>query len=722
MMSHGSAPGRHTVIEAPELSGGARSRSSRDAGAPDAPSPRFLARIFGSFEIVDRLTGTPVAIRSRKATALIAYLAVSVGQAISRDRATGLLWGDRGEEQARASLRQALTELRATTLGIAGALRVDRREIALVPGLVETQLEELTSLAVEGGLAQLTPAVDRTDGRPLADLDGIDNDFNAWLLVERERKIGQLRTLLLDQIQSVQSDEVGYGRPIVASLQRIDPADEAAARAGLELDSLAGDLAGLHRRYRALERTLKEEYDTVPSPQTQDVFRRLTAMRPVSNSVAASATGPLTVAPTTFHPQPAPGGIEPPVVLVLPIELVGGDNEDMLLAQVCASEIETALGGVADLRVLSVPEPSIGRLEAAQSSSISSYSLKGSMRPTGKLLHLTWRLVRLSDGMVAWSRKSSLGRFGLGEAMDDVVAQAAGAVMPVVERDLTHRIATGEQGAETAYSLYLRGRTISLSSSSLDHSREAAALFEQAVARDPNLVNAHLSLARLYNTDFHERIAGHDPMPLRKRAFDLYSHAARISPTSALARAGMGWCYMRRADLRQANAKFEEALELCPNHADCLNELGVAYTHIGDLDHAGDLLRRAFELNPFPPDEYFSDMGVLMLFLGDHDGAEGQFEVSRHEALHYRAFRLANRALMGSYRGVEQAADEVRAGFRGIWQGMLPMTDRNIYESVLLYSPIHHQAGRDLFRDGLIAGGFRARPCRSADRYRALSG
>lgn len=702
MMSHGSAPGRQAVIEAPEPSGAARQRAPHGGGPPDAP-PRFLARTFGSFEIIDRLTGSAVTIRSRKATALIAYLAVSPGQTITRDRATGLLWGDRGEEQARASLRQALTELRATTLGLAGALRVDRREIALVPGVVETELEELASLATEGGLAQLTPAVDRAEGRPLADLDGIDNDFNAWLLVERGRKLDQFRTLLLDQLQSVQPDEVGYGRPIIASLQRIDPADEVAARAGLELDSLAGDLAGLHRRYRALERTLKEEYDAVPSPQTQDLFRRLTAMRPIASTVTAA--GPLTVAPTTFHPQPAPSGIEPPVVLVLPIELVGGDTEDMLLAQVCASEIETALGGVADLRVLSVPEPSIERLEAAQSSSISSYSLKGSMRPTGKLLHLTWRLVRLSDGMVAWSRKSSLGRFGLGEAMDDVVAQAAGAVMPVVERDLTHRIATGEQGAETAYSLYLRGRTISLSSSSLDQSREAAILFEQAVSRDPNLVNAHLSLARLYNTDFHERIAGHDPVPLRKRAFELYSHAARIAPTSALARAGMGWCYMRRTDLRQANAKFEEALELCPNHADCLNELGVAYTHMGDLDHAGDLLRRAFELNPFPPDEYFSDMGVLMLFLGDHDGAEGQFEVSRHEALHYRAFRLANRALMGSWRGMEQAADELRAGFRDIWQGMLPMTDRNIYESVLLYSPIHHQAGRDLFRDGLIAAG-----------------
>jgi tetratricopeptide (TPR) repeat protein len=307
--------------------------------------------------------------------------------------------------------------------------------------------------------------------------------------------------------------------------------------------------------------------------------------------------------------------------------------------------------------------------------------------------------------MVAWSRKSSLGRFGLAEAMDDVVAQAAGAVMPVVERDLTHRIATGEQGAETAYSLYLRGRTISLSSNSLEHSREAAALFEQAVARDPNLVNAHLSLARLYNTDFHERIAGHDPSPLRKRAFDLYAHAARIAPTSALARAGMGWCYLRRADLRQALTRFEEALQLCPNHADCLNELGVAYSLMGDLDRAGDLLRRAFELNPFPPDEYFSDMGVLMLFRGEHEAAEGQFEVSRHVALHYRAFRLANHALIGPFPGMAQAVDTLRADFRGIWQSEAPMVDRDIFDTVLLYSTVQYPAGRELFRKGLIAAG-----------------
>ena len=57
--------------------------------------------------------GQTVAISSKKARALLGYLALREGTAISRGALTGLLWGDRSEGQARASLRQALSELRA---------------------------------------------------------------------------------------------------------------------------------------------------------------------------------------------------------------------------------------------------------------------------------------------------------------------------------------------------------------------------------------------------------------------------------------------------------------------------------------------------------------------------------------------------------------------------------------------------------------------------------
>jgi hypothetical protein len=56
--------------------------------------------------------GTGLTITSKKARALLAYLALRPGQRHSRDHVAGLLWGDVDEAQARQSLRQTLLSLR----------------------------------------------------------------------------------------------------------------------------------------------------------------------------------------------------------------------------------------------------------------------------------------------------------------------------------------------------------------------------------------------------------------------------------------------------------------------------------------------------------------------------------------------------------------------------------------------------------------------------------
>lgn len=68
-------------------------------------------KIFGRFRIEDDL-GHEIPIKSKKARALLAYLALPTGKPRSREELMALLWSDRGDEQARASLRQALSGLR----------------------------------------------------------------------------------------------------------------------------------------------------------------------------------------------------------------------------------------------------------------------------------------------------------------------------------------------------------------------------------------------------------------------------------------------------------------------------------------------------------------------------------------------------------------------------------------------------------------------------------
>jgi len=67
--------------------------------------------LFGGFSLAGA-DGAEIPLKSQKAKALLAYLALPPGKSRSRDQIMALLWSDRGEAQARASLRQVLAGLR----------------------------------------------------------------------------------------------------------------------------------------------------------------------------------------------------------------------------------------------------------------------------------------------------------------------------------------------------------------------------------------------------------------------------------------------------------------------------------------------------------------------------------------------------------------------------------------------------------------------------------
>ena len=94
--------------------------------------------------------------KSRKTRALLAVIALSKGP-VSRTRLTDLLWGDRGEDQARASLRQALYELRMLASG--GYLKSDRESVALGPKRLATDLAEIQRLIDERDMDALAEAL-----------------------------------------------------------------------------------------------------------------------------------------------------------------------------------------------------------------------------------------------------------------------------------------------------------------------------------------------------------------------------------------------------------------------------------------------------------------------------------------------------------------------------------------------------------------------------------
>jgi TolB-like protein len=96
----------------------------------------YRMNLFGAFSLTGP-GGVDVPLTSARAKALLAYLSQSPGMRRSRVEIMTLLWSDRAEAQARASLRQVLHGLRKE-LGERGAaiLQIDADWVGLAPGTI----------------------------------------------------------------------------------------------------------------------------------------------------------------------------------------------------------------------------------------------------------------------------------------------------------------------------------------------------------------------------------------------------------------------------------------------------------------------------------------------------------------------------------------------------------------------------------------------------------
>src|SRR5687768_9356155 len=114
--------------------------------------------LLGGFEL--RLPGGEVVDLGQKDRALLAILALPAGTTHSRDKLASLLWSDRGEQQARDSLKHALTKLRQCLPSASeGPIVADRLSARLDPAAVTIDVADFERLVRDGTPAALERAM-----------------------------------------------------------------------------------------------------------------------------------------------------------------------------------------------------------------------------------------------------------------------------------------------------------------------------------------------------------------------------------------------------------------------------------------------------------------------------------------------------------------------------------------------------------------------------------
>src|SRR5205823_9039777 len=128
------------------------------------PPARLRLRLLGRFGISgDDGIADSIRLPTRKARALIAYLAMSPEQAATREELATLLWGGCSDQQARQSLRQALASLRKE-LRSSHVFTADTAVVRLQPGLWSVDAREFEDLSTSSDPEDLARAAGLFDG------------------------------------------------------------------------------------------------------------------------------------------------------------------------------------------------------------------------------------------------------------------------------------------------------------------------------------------------------------------------------------------------------------------------------------------------------------------------------------------------------------------------------------------------------------------------------
>ena len=220
--------------------------------------------------------GAPLRVDTRKATALLAYLAVTGGPQ-ARDLLVELLWPDTDPDRGRSALRRTLSTLRSA-LGQRW-LAVTRSAVALDVGPDAIDVRRFRRLAAAAGgrsaaIACLSEAVALHRGDLLAGFGLRDSVvFDDWQRSATAELRGELE-LALDRLVAALAEAGRSGEAIPHAQRRLalDPIHEPAHRALILLYAATGHRAEALNQYRECVRVLDRELGVRPLSETSDLY------------------------------------------------------------------------------------------------------------------------------------------------------------------------------------------------------------------------------------------------------------------------------------------------------------------------------------------------------------------------------------------------------------------------------------------------------------------
>jgi TolB-like protein/Flp pilus assembly protein TadD len=568
--------------------------------------------MLGDFHARDT-AGRKIAIAGTKAALLLGCLALRPGETYSREKLMGLLWSDRGESQARGSLRQALWALRRALERFEPCpLIVDGETLALDPAAVETDIITFESLVGEASPQALKSAVTLYRGKLLEGLRVRDPAFENLLRGEQERlhelAVDACTRLLDHQLQSGANDAAAA---TAKRLLTIDPFQEAAHRVLMDYYANKGQVGLAVKQYQTCRDTLRQELDVEPDAETERLFAQIRLERPCAAGWVTQSDDALEAGHGNREPSPRQ---EKPSIAVLPFLNLSGDPEQEYFSDGITEDIITALSRLRWFLVIARNSTFVYKGKSVDIKQIRRelgvrYILEGSVRKAGNRLRISAQLVDATSGTHHWAESYDRELTDIFALQDDITRSVTAAIEPKLVAVEGIRAQTRSPEDLGAWELVARAMTY-YGRMTTEDSETAIGILQQAVEKHPDYGPAHSLLA------FALLVSGHVGWIPESHeihhAAELAHRAARLDDEDPWAYLALGYLAFTERQTDEAVRQFMRALDLNPNFATAYRYLGWALVFDGQSEEAIRYFQQALRMSPHDPLKAFCYSGTCV--------------------------------------------------------------------------------------------------------------
>ncbi|HKF61610.1 MAG TPA: BTAD domain-containing putative transcriptional regulator [Dongiaceae bacterium] len=650
---------------------------------------RLQLTLLGGFE-ARIIPGEPLDIANRKTRGLLAYLALPTGRAHSRDKLTGLLWSDRGDEQARNSLRQALAELVRVLAGVEPAPLVKGRDtLALDPQAVEVDAIAFERLAASAAVDDLRHAMGLYAGELLDGFTVRDLAFDEWLRQERQR-YERLAIATLKKLVPLESPANALA--VVQRLATLAPLQEDGHRILMRLHAEAGNIGAALRQYEVCCDMLKRELAVGPSAETEALHRRIResshadeAMRPKALEVPPHENGKL-VSAASAAPRLS--------VAVLPFRNLSDDVAQRYFSDGITEDITTELSRFRSLTVMArnssfaFRDADLDITEVARKLGVQ-YVVEGSVRRMLDRVRITARLVDAETGSQLWSEHYDRETAEVFAIQDEIIQAIAATLPGRIEESAMRQARRKHPESLAAYDHFLRGLEHYLTMNRADEPL-ARQWFEKALALDPDLAVAHYWMAGLHLRRWNLDLS---PDGL-EQALAHQLRCTHLDPNNGKFHGALGVVRLYRKEFDEAAFQLERALALNPSDTDVMVFSAWLAAYRGRATEGLGWLEKAARLNPFSPPWFEGSKGMVLYGMRRY----AQAAASMKRSVTPDAWELLYLVASLGWMGALEEVGALMAGFRAECPG------RSLLQHAAI-EPYENPADLEHLIDGLRKAG-----------------